>query len=320
MIRLIMTLLCTIAAFVAQTSSAEDYPAKAIRLIVPNTPGGAMDVAARLTGAKMTELLGQPVVIEYRVGAGGVVGANQAAQAAPDGYTLIMVFDSFTTNPYLYKDVRYDAVKDFAPVSLIVRSAQVLVAHPSLGARSLVEFIRLAKSKGAALDFATAGAGTSSRFSLELFRMTTGINPTTVHYKGGGALVTALVAGEVPVSIVTMGVVFKQIKGGKLTPLAVTSATKSTLLPDVPTIGQSYPGFQAQSWLGLLAPAATPRVVIEVLHRAVIASLSVPDVKQKFESLGYEMVASTPDAFGAWIRDESARWGRVIRERKITLE
>jgi len=320
MSRFMTVFLGAIALFLAQALAAQDYPAKPIHLIVPNTPGGAMDVAARFTSAKMTELLGQPIVIEYKVGAGGVVGANQAAQAAPDGYTLIIVFDSFSTNPYLYKGVKHDVVKDFAPISLMVRSAQVLVAHPSLGVRSLGEFIKLAKSKGAALDFATAGAGTSSRFSLELFRMTTGIEPTTIHYKGGGALVTALVAGEVPVSIVTMGVVLQQIKGGKLVPLAVSSATKSALLPDVPTIGESYPGFQAQSWLGLLAPAATPRPVVETLNRAVIGSLAAPDVKQKFESLGYEIVASTPEAFATWIREESARWGRVIRERKIILE
>ncbi len=303
-----------------RATAAQDYPVKPVRIIVPNTPGGAMDIAARLTGPKMTELLGQPFVVEYRVGAGGVVGANYAAQATPDGYTTIMVFDSFTTNPHLFKDVKYDPVADFAPISLVVRSAQVLVAHPGLGVRTLSEFVGLAKSKGDALNFATAGPGTSSRFSMELFRMATRIDPTTVHYKGGGALVKALVAGEVPVSIVTMGVVYQHIRGGRLLPLAVTSATKSALLPEVPTVGETFPGFEAQSWLGLLAPAATPRTVVDTLHRAMAKALVLPDVRAKFESQGYEVVSSTPEAFGSWIRAESERWGRVIRDRKIKLE
>jgi len=202
----------------------------------------------------------------------------------------------------------------------VVKSAQVLVAHPSLGVRNLGQFIELAKAKGNELNFATAGPGTSSRFSMELFRMITGIDPTTVHYKGGGALINALVAGEVPVSIVTMGVVYQQVKNGRLLPLAVTSGSKSALLPEVPTVGGSYPGFEAQSWLGLLARAATPRPVVDVLHRAMAKAIAVPEVREKFQGQGYEVVGSTPEAFGGWIRAESARWGRVIRERKIKLE
>ena len=318
--RLVQTMLLLAGALFLSQAAAQDYPAKPIRVIVPNTPGGAMDIAARLTGPKMTESLGQPIVVEYRVGAGGVVGANHAAQAAPDGYTLIMVFDSFTTNPYLFKDVKYDPVKDFAPISLVVKGTQVLVAHPGLGVRNLGQFIELAKGKGNGLNFATAGPGTSSRFSMELFRMTTGIDPTTVHYKGGGALINALVGGEVPVSIVTMGVVYQHIKGGRLLPLAVTSASKSALLPEVPTVGESYPGFEAQSWLGLLAPAATPHPVVDMLYRAMSKALAAAEVRQKFQGQGYEVVGSTPEAFGGWIRAESARWGRVIRERKIRLE
>jgi tripartite-type tricarboxylate transporter receptor subunit TctC len=300
--------------------AAADYPGKPIRMVVPNTPGGATDVVARLTSPKLSELLGQPIVVENRVAAGGVLGTNQVAQSSPDGYTLIMVFDSFITNPHLFKDVKYDAVRDFAPISLVVRSAQVLVAHPGLGARNLNQFLQLAKSKGDALNFATAGPGTSSRFSMELFRMTAGIEPTTIHYKGGGALINALVGGQVPVSIVTMGVVLQHIKGGKLLALAVTSAGRSPLLPDVPTVAETFPGFEAQSWTGLLAPAGTPKAVVDALNGSMARVLAQPDMKEKFESQGYEVVGSKPEAFGAWIRSESSRWGKVIRERNITLE
>jgi tripartite-type tricarboxylate transporter receptor subunit TctC len=309
-----------VAGAFALPIAAQTYPSKPIRMVVPNTAGGATDVAARLTGPKLAELLGQPIVIENRVAAGGVVGTNQVAQAAPDGYTLIMVFDSFTTNPFLFNDVKYDPVKDFAPVSLVVRSPQVLVAHPDLKVRNLKEFLQLARAQGSALDFGTAGPGTSSRFSMELFKLTTGLDPTPVHYKGGAALVNDLLGGQVKVTLITMGVVVQHIRAGKLVPLAVTSARKAALLPDVPTMAETFPGFEAQSWLGLLAPAAVPRPIVDRLHGGMVRALALAEIRDKFESQGYEVVASTPEAFGAWIQAESARWGRVIRERKITLE
>ncbi len=317
-------LLLSLAAFCAAPLLAQTYPqtfpSKPIRMMVPNTAGGATDVAARLTGPKLAELLGQPVVVENRVAAGGVVAANQVAQAAPDGYTLIMVFDSFVSNVYLFNDVKYDPVRDFAPVTLVVKSPQVLVAHPDLGVRTLRDFIALARSRGPALNFGTAGPGTSSRLSMELFKVTTGLDPTAVHYKGGGALMNDLLGGQVKVTILTLGVPYAAIKAGRLVPLAVTSARRTPLLPDVPTVAETYPGFEAQSWLGLLAPAATPRPIVDRLHTAMAKVLSEPDVREKFESQGYEMVASTPEAFAAWIRDENARWGKLIRERHITLE
>ena len=299
---------------------AQPYPSHPIHLIVPNTAGGATDVAARLAAPKLAELLGQPVVVENRVGAGGVIATNQVAQAAPDGYTLIMVIDSFVTNPYLFKGVKYDAVRDFAPVTLVVRSPQVLVVHPDLGVKNLAEFVALARKEGTSLNFGTAGAGTSSRLSMELFKITTGIEPTAVHYKGGGALMKDLLGGQVKVTIITLGVPYANIKAGRLVPLAVTSAKRSPLLPDVPTIGASYPGFEAHSWLGLLAPAATPGPIVERLHGAMAKVLAAADIREKFEGQGYEVMASTPEAFASWIQAESARWGRLIRERHISLE
>lgn len=309
-----------VAALFAAPLAAQSYPSHPIRLMVPNTAGGATDVAARLTGPKLAELLGQPVVIENRVAAGGVVATNQVAQAAPDGYTLIMVFDSFATNPYLFKDVKYDPVRDFAAVTLVVRSPQVLVVHPTLGVKSLRDFVALARSQGASLDFGTAGPGTSSRLSMELFKSTTGLEPTAVHYKGGGELMKDLLGGQVKATIITLGVAYPNIKGGRLVPIAVSSAKRSPLLADVPAIAETYPGFEVHSWLGLLAPAATPRPIVERLNAAMVKVLSVPEIRDKFESQGYEIAASTPEAFAAWIQQESNRWGRLIRERHITLE
>jgi len=304
----------------SSTLCAQDYPVKPIRLVIPNSPGGALDVAARLTQPRMTEILGQSIVLDHRIAAGGVVGTNQVAQSAPDGYTLIMVFDSFVTNPFLFKDVQYDPVRDFQPISQVVNGIQVMAAHPGAGVKNFAEFMQLAKSKGSALDFGSAGPGTSSRFSIEFFKQATGIDATLIHYKGGGPLVTALMGGQVPVTIITLGVVMPQLKGGKLLPLAVTSAKRAKLLPDVPTVAETYPGFEAQSWLGLLAPAGTPRAIVDRLHGAMVRTLAAPDVREKFEAQAYEVVGGTPEAFGAWIKNESTKLGRLIKERGIKLD
>ncbi|OGT80869.1 MAG: hypothetical protein A3H91_17180 [Gammaproteobacteria bacterium RIFCSPLOWO2_02_FULL_61_13] len=300
--------------------AAQEYPVKPIRLVVPNSAGGATDVASRLTQQRMMEILGQPLVLDYRVAAGGVVGTNHVAQSPADGYTLIMVFDSFTANPYLFKDVQYDPVKDFQPISMLVHGIQVLAAYPGAGVRNFAEFMKLAKAKGTALDFGTAGPGTSSRFSIELFKQATAIDSTLIHYKGGGPLVTAMLGGQVPVTILTMGVVMAHLKSGKLLPLAVTSAKRAKLLPDVPTVAESYPGFAVQSWLGLLAPAGTPRPIVDRLNAAMVRTLATPDVREKLEALAYEVIGGTPEAFAAWIKNESSKLGKLIKDRGIKLE
>ncbi|MFM9971825.1 MAG: Bug family tripartite tricarboxylate transporter substrate binding protein [Burkholderiales bacterium] len=296
------------------------YPSKQIHMIVPSVPGGANDTGARLTAPKLAEILGQPVIVENRAASGGIVGMNQVARAAPDGYTLIMVFDSFATNPFLFKDVTYNPVKDYTPVSLVGRSAQALAAHPSLGVKTLPDFVQLARSRGSELDWGTAGPGTSSRFSMELFKITASIEPTTINYKGGAPLINDLLGGQVKATIVALSVAYPHLRGGKLVPIAVTSARRSPLLPDVPTVAEVFPGFEAQGWLGLLGPAATPRPVVDRLYGAMVKVMAVPEVKAKFEALGYEVAASTPEEFGAWILNETTKWGRVIRERKITLD
>jgi tripartite-type tricarboxylate transporter receptor subunit TctC len=289
-------------------------------MIVPSVPGGANDTGARLAAPKLGELIGQPVVVENRAQGGGVVGMNHVAQAAPDGYTLIMVFDSFATNPYLFKDVKYDPVRDYAAVTLVGRSAQALAVHPSLGVRSLNDFLQLARTQGSKLDWGTAGPGTSSRFSMELFKITAGIEPTTINYKGGAPLINDLLGGQVKATIVALSVAYPHLKSGKLVPIAVTAAKRSALLPDVPSVSEAFPGFEAQGWLGLLAPAATPRPVINRLNGAMASLLAMPDIRAKYEALGYEVAGGPPEEFAAWVQNETTKWARVIRDRKITLD
>lgn len=309
---------------VALPLAAQEYPARPIHVIVPITPGGALDTAARIVAPRFSEAIGQPVVIDNRVGAGGVLGTHQAAQAAPDGYTLLMIFDSFATNPWLYKAARYDPVKDFSAITLVGRSPQVLLLHPDVPARSMKEFVSLARAAGtkagAGLDFATAGPGTSSRFSLELFKQVAQIDLTAVHYKGGNPAITGLLGGQVKGMIVQVSVAMPHVKRGRLIALGVSSAKRTPLLPDVPPISETFPGFEAQGWTGLLAPAATPRGIIDRLNSALKSALAKPDVRERLEGQGFEVVGSTPDEFNSWIRDESEKWSRIIRDLKLSLD
>jgi tripartite-type tricarboxylate transporter receptor subunit TctC len=318
----IVTGLCmTLALLGVDPASAQAlYPVKPIHIVVPSVPGGANDTGARLSAPSLAEILGQPVLVDNRPAGGGIVAMNQVAQSPPDGYTLIMAFDAFATNPYLFKDVKYDPVKDYAPVTLVGRSAQVLAVHPELAVRTLPEFVQLARARGAALDWGTAGPGTSSRFSLELFKITAGVEPTTVNYKGGAPLINDLLGGQVKATIVALSVAYPHLRAGKLVPIAVTAARRSPLLPDVPTVAEVYPGFETQGWLGLLAPAATPRAAIDRLHSAMMKVLAAPEVRTKYEALGYDVASSSPEEFGAWVQNETTKWERVIRERKISLD
>ena len=319
--RMVIALATALSLVIATfTASAQVYPVKPVTIVVASVAGGANDTGARLAAPKLAELLGQPVVVENRPAGAGIVGITQVAQSPPDGYTLIVVFDAFATNPHLFRDVKYDPVRDFAPIMLMGRSAQVLAVHPELGTRNLNDFVQLARTRGSALDWGTAGPATSSRFSMELFKLTTSIDPTTVNYKGGAPLINDLLGGQVKATIVALSVAYPHLKAGKLLPIAVTAARRSPLLPDVPTVGETYPGFEAQGWIGLLAPAATPRSVVERLREAMVKVLAVPEIKTKYEALGYEVAASTPEEFGAWVQTETSKWGRVIRERKITID
>jgi tripartite-type tricarboxylate transporter receptor subunit TctC len=319
MTRMLIALLALAAAL--PQARAQAYPTRPVHVVVPSSPGGAIDVVARLVAPQLAEALGEPFVIENRIGGFGTIGVDLVARAAPDGHTLLATLDSFASNPWLLKkNVTVHTLDDFAPVSLVVRSAQLLVVPPQLGVKNLGDFLRLARAKGTALNYGTAGAGTSSRLSVELVKALTGIDPTAVHYKGGGPAIAALLGGQVDMMVVTLGVAIEQVRAGKLVPLAVTSPRRHPQLPEVPALAESYPGFETQSWMGFLAPAGTPPVIVTRLSAEMRKAVAAGPSRDKLESYGYEVVASSPQAFGDLIRAESARWQKLIRERGITIE
>jgi tripartite-type tricarboxylate transporter receptor subunit TctC len=313
-------LLAPVLAVFGEPLHAQSYPSRPIRMVVPTSPGGVTDIVARAIAPQLSEALGQPIVIDNRAGAGGIPGTDTVAKAAPDGHTLLAVFDSFISNPYVFRNAPYDTIRDFAPVSLMIRGPQLFVVHPRLGAKTFNEFLALAGSRGTPVSFATAGAATSSRLSVELFKAATKLGATLVHYKGGGPALNDLLGGHVEVMIASAGLVLPSVKAGRLNVLAVTSRNRSGLVPGVPAISEFVPQFESQSWVGLLAPATTPLAIVKRLNTEVTRLLATPEQKERFTNLGFETVGSTPEAFGAWIASETAKWSKVIREQNITAE
>jgi tripartite-type tricarboxylate transporter receptor subunit TctC len=315
--------IASLALFIALSPplAAQEYPAKPVHVYVPASPGGASDIAARLVSPKLAEALGQPFVVENRVASGGIVGTAQLAKAPADGYAIMMTFDTFASNPHLYKDLPYDVVKDFAPIMLVVRYPQILVAHPSLGVKTVPEFVAYAKANATKTNYGSAGPASSSRLAFELFKDAAGIDIVAVHYKGGGPAINDLVAGTVQVMLIQAGgAIGQNVKSGKLVGLATSGRQRSPHFPDLPTIGDFYPGFETTSWVGAIAPAGTPRAVVEKLNGTLVKILSAPDMKARFDLQSAEIVASTPEQFGEFIKSETARWGKVIREKNIRID
>ena len=312
--------LAGIATLAPGTAAAQAWPSKPVRIVVPASAGGATDVVARILSPRLGDILGQQFIVENKAGAGGVIGAQQVAQAAPDGNTLLMSFDTFTINGFLFKAVP-DPLRDFAPVMQVCRFPQVLLAHPSLGVKSVKEFVALAKARGAQLNFGSAGPASSSRLAYELFKDTAGIETVPVHYKGGGPAIQDLIAGQVQVMLVQgSGTIQQSVKAGKLVALAVSTAQPSPLQPGLPTIAETYPGFESQSWVGLVATGGTPRPVVDRLNATIAKIVAEPGMKDKFEQQGAEIVAGSPEALTTLMRAEQLKWGRIIREKKISVD
>jgi len=300
---------------------AEDYPSKPVHVYVPSSAGGASDIAARLLSPKLAEELGQPFVVENRVASGGIVGTAQLAKAPADGYAIMVTFDTFASNPHLYKELPYDVVKDFAPIMLVVRYPQILVVHPSLGVKTVPEFVAYAKNNPGKLNYGSAGPASSSRLAFELFKDAAGIQAVAVNYKGGGPAISDLVAGTVQVMLVQAGgAIGQNVRAGKLIGLATSGRARSPHFPDLPTIGDFYPGFETTSWVGAVAPAGTPAAIIDRLNGALAKILAEPDIKARFDAQSAEIVASTPEEFGEFIKSESAKWGKIIRDKGIRAE
>lgn len=309
------------AVVAADVVSSDGYPSKPIRFVVPAAPGGASEVLARTIGQKLTGSWGQQLVIDHRAGAQGIIGSQIAANAAPDGYTIVIVATGYAVNPSLYKKLPYDTLRDFERVAVLATSPNVLVVHPSVPARSVKEFIALAKAKPGQLNFATAGVGSGGHLSLELFRWMAEIDMIHVPYKGGGDATRAVVAGQAHLLSTSTGPAMPQVRAGRLNALAVTTAKRSPEFPDLPTVGESgLPGYEFESWFGVLAPAGTPRKIIYKLRDEMARALAMPDVKSRLASVGFEPVGSTPEQFTALVKSEMVKWAKVIKAAGIKPE
>jgi tripartite-type tricarboxylate transporter receptor subunit TctC len=316
----VLRALVLVLAF-AGAAQAEVYPVRPIRMIVAFPPGGGTDIVGRMVAQKLGEALGQNVVVENRGGASGTLGTEAAARAAPDGYTLLMGnVAPNAINVSLFRSLPYDPVADFAPVSLVASTPNILVVHPSTAARTLGELIALAKAQPGTLNFASAGSGSSSHLAGELFRVMAGAQIVHVPYKGAGPAMIDVLSGQVQLYFATLPAAMPHVKSGRLVPLGVTSARRSPALPELPAIAESLPGYEASTWYGLLAPAHTPQPVVARLHRAIVEILGAAQFRARLAEQGFEPVGSSPEEFGATIRAEIEKWAQVIRKAGITPE
>jgi tripartite-type tricarboxylate transporter receptor subunit TctC len=305
----------------AQAQAQQDYPVKPIRIVVPSSPGGGTDILARQIAQKLTERWGQQVIVDNRPGAGQMIGIELVAKAAPDGYTLALTASPLALNTVLYKKVPYDPVRDFAPISQVAAMVMVVVTHPSLPARSIRELIALAKARPGELVYGSSGIGTGPHLAMELFLSMAGVKMGHVPYKGTNPGMIDTMAGQVQVLMSTLLPPLPHIRTGRLRPLGVTGSKRVVSLPDVPTIAEAgVPGYEVIQWYGIVAPANTPRDVIAKLHGEIANILKSPEVREKLAADGAEPVGSTPEQFAAFIREEIAKWGKVVKSAGIRIE
>ena len=315
--------LCTLGAMLLSPSvAAQAYPSKPIRLIIPFPPGGATDIIGRTLAQKLSTQLGQTVIVDNKPGAGGTLGSNEAAKAAPDGYTLLLATTStHSIAPSLYKNIPYSVEKDFAPISEVATATNVLIVTPNLPVANVAELVVLAKSKPDALNFASSGNGTIVHLQSELFKLDAGVKLTHVPYKGTALAIPDLISGQTHIMFDSLVSALPHIKGGKVKALAVTSIKRTPLLPNVPTVIESgLPGYEVNTYFGLFAPPGTPREIVQRLQREASAAVQSADVKERFASQGAEPVGGTPEALSALIRTETAKWKRVIEAGQIKVE
>lgn len=305
----------------ASMAQAQKYPAKTIRLILPFPPGGAVDALARIMGPQLSEALGQQVVMENRAGAAGNIGAEIVAKSPPDGYTVLMGAIPISISVTVYSKLGYDLLRDLAPVSLLASTPNIVVVHPSVPAKSLKELIALAKARPGQLDFASSGSGGSPHLAGALFNNLAGTTMNHIPYKGGGPAVIALVAGECSVGFATAPSVIHHLQSGRLRGLAVTSAQRAPLVPDLPTVSEAgVPGYEAGAWQGLLVPTGTRREIISRLQAESSKVLKLPEVKERMDATGLTPIGSTPEDFGAFLRSEIEKWGKVVRSVGMRIE
>jgi tripartite-type tricarboxylate transporter receptor subunit TctC len=301
--------------------AAQPYPDKPVRMIVAVPPGGPADILARLVGPRLTESLGQTVVIDNRPGANGNIAYEMAARSAPDGYTFVLVAAGVAINPSLYREVRYDPVRDFAAITHGISVPNILVVHPSVPAASVSELVALAKARAGRLTFASAGNGTSGHLALELFKQRAGVDVVHVPYKGGGPALAEVVAGQVQALFSLALAATQQVKAGRVRARANTSGKRSPVAPELPTVAElGFPGYEVIGWFGWLAPAKTPRAIVARLNAELVKALNQPDVRERLLSQSSEPVGDSPQAFGAFIKSEHGKWAEVIRRAGIRIE
>lgn len=300
---------------------AQVYPTKSLRMVSPYPPGGGTDTLARLIGQKLSEALGQPVVVENRPGAGGVIGTEIVARSAPDGYTIMLASPSpIVVAPHLHKKLPYQPLKDLAPITMIAVVPAVLVVHPSLQAKSVKNVVSLAKSRPGQLTFSSSGNGGTGHLAGEMLKMMTGVDMVHVPYKGTGPAIIAVISGEVSMSFGNIISTLPHARSGRLLAVAVTTPKRSPVLPEVPAIAETLPGYSAGPWYGVLAPAGIPSAILTRLNREIVSILRSSEVSQNLSNEGADPVGNTPPEFAAHLKAETERWGKVVRQAKMKIE
>jgi len=309
------------AAGAASAQGAGDYPNRPVKIVVPFAPAGPTDVVARIMAQKFTERLGKQFYVENVAGAGGNLGMGNVARAAPDGYTILFASSSIVVNPSLYPKIPYDPYKDFQPVSVPATAPNILLVNPSVPAKDVRELVAYIKANPGKISYASAGTGTTPHLSSELLKLTLNLDIVHVPFGGAGPAIQSLVAGHTPMGFTSMPPAVPLIKEGKLRALAVAAPKRSAALPDVPTLDElGFKDQEADTFQGVLLPAGTPKPIVDLLYKEIVAIVALPDVKDRFAQLGLEIIANTPDEFAAQIKREIEKWGRVIREANIKAE
>jgi tripartite-type tricarboxylate transporter receptor subunit TctC len=300
---------------------AQDYPTRPVRMIVAVPPGGPADTLARLVGPKLSDALGQIVVIDNRPGANGIIAYDMAARSTPDGYTFVLVAAGVAINPSLYRNVPYDPIRDFSPITLGITVPNILIVHPSVPAKSVSELVSEIKAKQGGFAFASAGNGTSGHLALELFRLTSKTQFVHVPYKGGGPALAETIAGQVQALFSIALAATPQVKAGKVRALAITSARRSPVAPQLPTVAESgFPGFEVIGWFGWLAPAGTSKAIVGKLNQGIVRALAAPDVNARLQSMSTVPVGDSPQEFARFVRSERDKWAKVIKAANIKIQ
>lgn len=318
-----LTMLCVAAALCSQQAGAAEvtYPTKPIRVIIGFPPAGAADIFARLVGQKLAETWGQPVVIDNRPGAGSTIGSEIAANATPDGHTLMAVSASYATSAGLYKKLNYHPINSFAPITMIVSNANLLLAHPSVPAKSAQELVAMAKANPGKLTMGSAGTGSITHLAGELFANMAAIKVTHVPYKGGGPNLTGLLVGEIQITVASVPASLGHVKAGRVKALGLTSVKRSAVLPEVPTIAESgVPGYEAKNWYGILAPAGVPKPIVAKLNGQINEILRAPDLVEAIAKQGAEVEGGTPEEFRKYLQSEIAKWSKVIKDAGVEVQ